>query len=1269
MRSSPLPWLLSLALLFLACGPRSFRSPLEPLERAAEAVQGGSADAEELALAAWHAWLIRGDGTEAQKLVERSLERSKEAWSLLLQAELAVRAAEPERQVEALLALLEVDEAPLDRVAARRLGRLVGISKTLDLKLASRIEALLKRRISGEAAAELRGILVELASHRDPERALSWAREAGRLQTFALVGPLSPHSFLEFQRAWPELEVGPLEGGYERVFRVPTGSVDLVDLPRHGDIYYALAVVDAPRRDTYLVRAETDRGTSANVFIDGKKILGRRAFGGPEPTRLTAEVELDAGEHLLALRIGRGRGAGRLKLEIAKADGSPSPLKFRAATAGDRARPRGTRILRSPSSGARALAQELAAEAGILGGWIGADYAVESDPEAAKLLLESLARALPETSALHRLRARALLADPSLPAKEGKDRAASLLALALRDDEDRAARLALARLHRGEGRWSEAEEALGEIEGLSAEIERIRLLRDRGFDGLFQSRVKALIAQNPERCDALELAYTAARRARSVEARRTYLEALEDCPGGWRRSIRAAKDEGELEKARELVERLSLLVPDSLELGALRAEIELAAGNPRKAAEVLEDLEATWPEIARLPRNRAQYLVAAGEEELAREARLRALQIDGSDLALLRAEAYERRQSILAERDPDARDAIAAFEARGEKYDAPGVILIDFVGIQVNADGSLIERTHVLAKILDKRGIDLLGEVRIPDGAEILELRTIKADGRILEPERLDAKDSISFPGLEVGDYVEYQYLLGRARRSAALEGWASPRFFFASRDLPMVDSLFVVRADKSLGLEVDAHQNPPRGEIVDEGSQLVFTARGRDLPAHIPEPGAVSMLEVVPWVQVGSGAGERELACHLADRLLGASWKDREVERWAREATWRAKTPTEMIESLWVRLMEEIEGSGPFEASASHILARGRGNRAVLLKAALDALGIENAWVVLRPFDRDPRPQRFPDPSRLSKLVLVARPDPAGGWLWLDPAIRHAPLGSVSPEARGVQGFVLGRGMGEAACVPTTSPLAAEDGRILAYRISVQEDGSIEGEAVERFAGFSAARARHTLERLDAERLHQVVEASLARELRGAELLEADVELGEEVALSYSFRLDGGLEPHGKDGFLLGLEFLRMHLAQRFLTGAERKSPLLLAQDEHLVVEAEILLPPGFRLLESPPALLENSEHGSYRRSVGEKDGNLVIRDVLELRRGRILPHEYPGFAAWLTAVDSGQMADLLLERVEPAPPPSGEKTEGDFGVEVEAEIGAGDLASPSLQ
>lgn len=1246
--------------LLAGCGSRALRSPLEALDRAAARVERGADGADDLALAAWHAWLVRGDGALGRERAERALvDERHHPWARLLLAELEAAAAEPAAEARHLLALLDGGaRGPLAELAARRLRALAGRSLALDEQIAARARMLLERKAaSAEVAAELRAALIEIEARRDPEAALQWADRAGRLTEVAVVGPLSRYSFLEFGSRRPEFESGPLQQEGTSL-RFPTGEISLVDLPRDGDVYYALAAVTVPRRGTYLVRASTTPTASVALFLDGLPVLERAGWGGPRPTLVVARVELDEGEHLLSVRIGKGYGTGAVTVELSPADGSPADLSFRAARPGDGAARRGVRVLTTTPT-------PLPEGVGILASWVRAGLAHGRDPEAVRLALEAAVEELPSSPALLWRRGRAWLSDPSLPERVRRERAVADLERAA-EGEILAALLDLAALHRREGRWSAAEEALGRAKELAPQslalgVERARYLRDRGFEGLFHSAAHELRERASDRCDVLGLAWTAASRARDAEARRTLAKEAEACPGGRARALGFARDAGDLALARRLAESRVRLAPDALSTFLLRAELELAAGRPEQAAAILEEAEKRFPWSALLPRSRAEYLVAAGREDLAREARLRALELDGGDLAALRTEAFERRRAILAQHDPETFAAIRAFEARARSFDAPGVILVDFVGFEVHPDGSMVERTHVLAKILDKRGIEILGEVNLPADAEVLELRTIKSDGTILEPELIAAKDSISFPRLEVGDYVEYQYLRAHGRRAAALPGWTAPRFFFASRDLPTVEAILAVRAPKELGLEVDAHQHPPRWEVIDEGSHQLLLARGRDLPAHVPEPSSVSMAEVVPWIQVGAGAGERDGACQLADRMLGAGWVDREVARWARDAAGTG-SPRERIERLWARLMAEIEGDGSFEERASHVLARRRGNRAVLLKAALDSLGIENAWVVLRPFDRNPNPRRFPVPSDFTRLVLVARPEPTGGWLWLDPSIRYARTGVLSPEVQGVPGYVLGQGTGVDACVPTVSPVETTTGRVLSYRVRLHGDGSLEGLATETFRGMSAAQARNVFERLDREHLEQAVEAALAREFSGAELVDLELDVSDaEVALSYSFRRGEALQAMGENRARLELDFLRLHLAQRYLVVAERKTPLLLDRDERLVVEAEIAIPPGWTIEVAPAAARERSDFGSFRRSVGGKDGVLVVRDEVEIRRGRIPPHDYPAFAAWVRAVDRSVGEDLVL-RI-----PSGEEPEGNLGMKVEPAVGAGDDATPA--
>src|SRR5690606_19949088 len=100
--------------------------------------------------------------------------------------------------------------------------------------------------------------------------------------------------------------------------------------------HYALTVAQVREGGSHRVRLALAPSTGARLFIDGVEILSRRNFGERESTVVARTVELEAGDHLIALRLHRGGGSGNATLSIAPADGRAATLSFRAARPGDR---------------------------------------------------------------------------------------------------------------------------------------------------------------------------------------------------------------------------------------------------------------------------------------------------------------------------------------------------------------------------------------------------------------------------------------------------------------------------------------------------------------------------------------------------------------------------------------------------------------------------------------------------------------------------------------------------------------------------------------------------------------------------------------------------------------------------------------------------------------------------------------------------------------------------------------------------------------------
>ena len=90
----------------------------------------------------------------------------------------------------------------------------------------------------------------------------------------------------------------------------------------------------------------------------------------------------------------------------------------------------------------------------------------------------------------------------------------------------------------------------------------------------------------------------------------------------------------------------------------------------------------------------------------------------------------------------------------------------------------------------------------------MLKLQTIKPDGRVLEPDLIEGKETISLPNLAVGDYVEQEYLRVLDPPTGIPGGLLGDRFYFASFELPFDRSELVVLLPEGMDVTVD-----PRGQ------------------------------------------------------------------------------------------------------------------------------------------------------------------------------------------------------------------------------------------------------------------------------------------------------------------------------------------------------------------------------------------------------------------------------------------------------------------------
>ncbi|HEU4384498.1 MAG TPA: hypothetical protein VFR85_13510 [Anaeromyxobacteraceae bacterium] len=1220
-----------------------------PLERGAARATAAGAPASALAAAGFHDWLHRGDAASAAARFAAALDRDgRDPWARLGASLSAQRVLDEPGEAAQLLALLAGAPAhPLAPVAARRLVDLASRSPAIAGQVERDLGALLDQgRLAGFAAFRARVARAAAAESRgDLERAAALRAENGAVQRWTLVGPFGALAGLELDRPFPpeagvlpERSQGPAGVATEaRSLLAPDGLVALDGEPPGADVWYLASDVRLSRGGQYLMGVGS--GASFRAWVDGSPVAERRAFAGFPAAAWVAPLSLPPGTHRLLVKLARGSGRPTMAVSFARADGAPSDAESAPVAPGRAAAPARPGPAPAAAWDVRALAAALEPEVGpALARLVAARDRIENDRETAKALLAEAAALLPGAPLLLAARGEALQDDPTLAERVARSRAEAAFAEALRQDPgDAATRLRQAELLRAGDRLDDVEAILAGLAEPAASrpralVARARFLAARGFP----EGAEKLLEAAPGDCQAREALQDLSARRQALAREDQLARELAECPGGRERLAEHLRRRGEAAAALEIWRRLAGAAPARLEPGFALARALSAGGDPAAGAREVEAMERLWPREPRLPRRRAELLELAGDRAGARAARERALSLDGADLSLRRALALEDGTEVLASMAQDGRAAALAWKASRFRPATSSLMVLDAMAVEAHPDGAWTERVHQVIHLNDPRGVERWGEVSVPAGAEVVSLRSLKPDGRVLEPEEGGGgKTSASLSGLEPGDLVEVEWLRAHRAQGAAIPGFAVDPFFFRVEDVPLFRSTLAVAAPGGAGLEVDAHHMPapaPRRE----GSREEVRLEAREVEALVSEPGDPGVTEYLPFVQVGAGAGLEAMQLAIAEGLLDktrASLEIRELAASVARPPGGASRPAgeALLRAAYDRVAELVEGQGGAWADpASQVLSRGRGNRTTLLKALYSALGVKARLAMVRPFTADPGPYRFPRPDLYGHQVL--RVEQGGRAFWLDPSTRYTPFGVLPQAARECEALLLPE-PGEAPEVART-PRGEREGRETVLRVALDRDGSASIEGEERYLGFDGAAARAALERLDAPARKQAVEQSLARSFRGLALesLAVEGERRSDVPLVMRWRARAPSVAHlAGERATVDATVYPVRLGARFVQRAARQTPLLVAVEEHGALRMEVNLPRG---AEPPPGLERqvDSPFGSFRRSERWDGKALVREEQFDLKRGRIPPEAYPEFVRFAAAVDEAQGEPMAL-------------------------------------
>jgi tetratricopeptide (TPR) repeat protein len=588
-------------------------------------------------------------------------------------------------------------------------------------------------------------------------------------------------------------------------------------------------------------------------------------------------------------------------------------------------------------------------------------------------------------------------------------------------------------------------------------------------------------------------------------------------------------------------------------------------------------------------------------------------------------------------------------ESLREKYaGVSSVLIIDQVVEEIYPDGSGRQKTHQLILLNDKNAIDEWGELNIPE-EELLELRTIKMDGTVVEPERPQgSKGTVSMGGLQEGDFIEYKYITRNAAYHERPRRFLGDLFFFQSVDVPMELSQYVVIVPEDMHLEYEQVNFDRDPKVLLKRGKKVYLWEAREVPAIPNEPLAAANTEFLPFVRVGVNFDEDEGILRYQDHNIQMTKITGEIREVTADAL--ADCPPDLesrVRAIHSFVNKEVrggDGSAYIGSPASVTLVDRRGDRLGLAKAMLDVAGIESQMVLVRG-KLAHTSEVFPGSFTSALLGIL---DSEGRFAHvLDFSNRYLPFGYIRSDWQGGDAVALqdfssedfGSGRKRKSFhegLFTVPRLPIEDNsEQRKLTAAVRDDGTVEGTHIHEFRGDAAASLRDAMVTAQAYQIENFVERMASASYRAAVLKDQKVEnlldVEKPLLVEYVFQAPNFGRVTGEE-MVLDQWLPSLRLGATFASLQVRKTPLQINTDLHSRFQAVLEIPSEAKVETVPSPLNLRTDFGFYQLRVGESDGSIHVEGDFFLKAQRISPDDYPRFAEFCRSVDEAERKEIRL-------------------------------------
>lgn len=833
---------------------------------------------------------------------------------------------------------------------------------------------------------------------------------------------------------------------------------------------------------------------------------------------------------------------------------------------------------------------------------------LDGDAEAARAALEDA----PQTPAFMALRARLAEVTPGLPTSTARDRARAAWR-AVVDFAPARAHLALARLA---WRAQDITAARGHLDAVLA----------RAPDAFFAHRTSARIDLSEGRIDAARRALDAARRAAAnpcslladqaalADARQSPDQALIAAYQRCGRPLDAALrllDRSRPAAALTLLDGLAERTRKTTRARTLRARALIGLGRLPEARAVLSTLKDAASTLSA-----ADLAFAQGADNA--QATLKALaKAHPTASPVLELFVAQPELSPFAPLVLDTEAAIAAWEKQPPQS-GPAVRVLDHSASIYYPSGKSLRWVHEVIAVRSRDAAERFGEIGLPGDVRLVALYTRKFDGRRLFAEEVAEKESVTLPDLESGDFVVAAYLETGDNGYLYDSGFLTRRVFFRGVDLPIFHQRFEVYGPKRPTVHrLSGAPAPVEVELAGRPGVRIDTHRVPLMPPVTDPPPAALWL---PSARAGDAVVLADDLDYLRDRVLKRRRRTAAFDAWVRQ---KAGAPDARRLNRLVRaIREHVEDvDGLAETDVTEAITRGAGNRALVLSAALDVLGVRHRLLTAR------RRVHVPSGPFLTAADFAYPLIELSDGRFIDPGPERAPFGFVPFTISG--GDALVAWPPEAGVRPVALPerRAVPDRRVVELDLHWKADGTLTGSVVDRLEGQEAIVIGHHLARLDPTQRPRLVERLLVGVVGAAQVTDLDDPAAQDpdgpLTLRYRFT--------AKPGDALALGLFPAQPGRSYATQAQRPIPLAIDLPTDQVVLLSLTSDRPFK--GAPRAGALHSGAHRFDLVAEQDDDSLEVTAHLRIPGGLIPPGAYPDFRTWAIAVDAAERIRLSID------------------------------------